>query len=66
MNPDTGTFHELASRLEEKIAENKGWVRFERGEIISIKGQQFRVVDIASTHVILRPVVSEPVVSEKE
>lgn len=59
MNPDSGRFHELASQLEEKIAENKGWVKFDCGEIISIKGQQFRVVDIASTHVILRSVASE-------
>ena len=59
MNPDTGVFHELTSDLEEESAENKGWARFARNETISIKGQQFRVIDIGRTHVVLRSLASE-------
>ena len=60
MDPDAGRFHELASELEEEIAERKGWIKFHRGELVSIKGQQFRVVDIGELHVILKSVASDP------
>ena len=54
MNQETGIFHELLTPKDEEIATEKGWVRFERGELVAIKGQQFRVMDIGQDHVVLR------------
>lgn len=63
MDPTTGRFHELSSETEVaevfRNADERGWVRFRLGELVSIKGQQFRVVDIGTTHVILRSEASE-------
>lgn len=60
MDPTTGQFEKLRDQVEALAAErDKGWVIFRLGELVSIKGQQFRVLDIGSTHVILRSAASE-------
>ena len=59
MDPMTGEFHRLQDEIEKKVAEDKGWAIFRIGELVSIKGQQFRVVDIGGTHVVLRSRASE-------
>ena len=60
MNPEQrGRFQELRSQLEEQLAKEEGCVLFEPGEIVSVKGQPFRIVDVAVTHVILRALAAE-------
>ena len=55
VNPERCRFHEL----KEQLAEAEGCVVFEPGEIVSLKGQRFRIVDVAVTHVILRALKAE-------
>ena len=59
MNPDTGRFEELRTEIEQQVAEAKGWSVFEPGEIVIVKGQRFRIVDVAVTHLILRALTAE-------
>lgn len=59
MDPATGEFARLRDEVEKRVAEEKGWVVFRIGELVSIKGQQFRVVGIVGTHVVLRSRASE-------
>ena len=59
MVPETGQFERLKDETAKTLTEEKGWVVFRIGELISIKGQQFRVVDIGGTHVVLRSLASE-------
>ena len=44
---------------EATIRMMQDWIVFAIGELVSIKGQQFRVVDIGGTHVVLRSYASE-------
>ena len=55
----SGRFHELRTQVEEELAEAQGHVVFEPGEVVTLKGQQFRIVDIGVTHVILRALKAE-------
>lgn len=53
-DPNTGRLHELTDEFRRLRPETESWTKFHVGELVSIKGVQFRIAYLADDTILLR------------